>query len=256
MAKPIIHQLLTEQDQPVTQSLANSFLKHCGNRSSRCYFTFAVAVWQSLTIAGCYETLAPAVKPTAQIPRLDMEPAPPDPTMGRVAFDGAQGVSEVEEILAEEQWHGTYVAGNSIRTRTICVSPCVVNLPYGTYRVKFLSREVANLDDYLSHGGDATVTVGAQPSVVRYAPGFVKRGSMASYVAGLTALTLGPTAILTAPAFYVASKDSSAGNLTLIAGLAVTALGWYFMHSARTITKPGTSLQWTPTDGRIYAPAR
>jgi hypothetical protein len=92
--------------------------------------------------------------------------------------------------------------------------------------------------------------LGNRESVVRHAPGYnTTRGG--KLVGGVSLVVIG-FIVSTLGAVFTA-VDTSAGPPLLITGLAAATGGGMLVWRNSDVQQAGTSTQWTPSDGVIYA---
>ena len=225
--------------------------------------TFVVSVvLLAFTSAACgVENLEPPATPAKVIPRIPVEPGPPEQGEGRVLIDAASGPAQVRVVLnravAVAQM-GNYVGTmGTLTTASLCAStPCAVNLPYGQYELMFQSRT-----DEERQSSDM-VTVGQQASVFRHELGR-QEDPRAARAWGGTAMTFGVLGLATGASFLLtsalvnsndsngASSSSSStfstiGVVTIGVGAVLTALGIGLLVAGRPKVQPGSSVQFVP----------
>jgi len=200
----------------------------------------------------CIRMLAPPPVPFKEVPFISMKPAPQHPHMGRVVFDVTPEKASIEMVTAEEHWSGTYIVGSSKRTGFICNSPCVADLPYGSYKIRYTS-----LTDPEKTSTDY-ITVGYDDTIVRHNLGLNSRNN---FMLASTILIGVPGGILTlmGSAFAVADAASSNGmngtmKMMLIVGVPSLLLSFVTGYFSET-RQEGSTIQWAPADGKIYQSA-
>ena len=222
----------------------------------------ASVVLAAFTSAACgVENLPPPAAPDRIVPRIPVEPGPPDQGEGRVLVDASSGPAQVRIVLNRgvtvAQMGGYVGTMGTMTTANLCAStPCAVNLPYGQYELMFQSRT-----DEERQSSD-TVTVGARPSVFRHELGRQEDPRGARQF-GATAITFGVIGLATGASFLftsavTSSNDSNgassstsstlttAGIITIGVGAVLTALGIGLLIAGRPKVQPGSSVQWTP----------
>jgi hypothetical protein len=114
-----------------------------------------------------------------------MDPPPAQDGKGRIAFDVVDGPSRVEAVLEQGRYDGQYVHGTWESATHVCNTPCVVNLPYGTYKMRFSTEDG-------TRRSEENVVVGASPTVYRYAAGIQQAptGRVAGTAAPIVAAAL------------------------------------------------------------------
>jgi hypothetical protein len=224
----------------------------------------------AIALAGCMPvTVPPPTVPEPVLPQMvAAAPPPPLPGQGQVTIatvDDADEPALVEEVTGH--YEGTASDGSAVDGLTfgmVCAAtPCQVNLPVGDHLLRFTSL----VDP--QNGGAATITAGAQPSAYRYAlgrttgPTYVG-ATIAAFTVGTAATTLGflmvglgkqtdvPNSCFAmegpnCAGPFPTTNYTTAGAITAVAGLALTALGvyWVSKHFAGSV-QPGAGVQWTP----------
>ncbi len=209
-------------------------------RLSHCAFLIA-------SISACTVKMVPPPQtPAQQLPSLPVEPPPPVQDQGQVALEAVGGPARVEVILATEQWSGTYVAGSSVRTAPVCVTPCVANLPYGSHELRFQSLKDPSLMS------TDVVTVATKPSVFRYQIGRTET-HIGKSLGGIMLFSFGIVGAATG--LSLAAADIGGGPMIGVGllGLGVSVVGGLLWNAGRTEVQPGAGTQWTPVDGIIHA---
>jgi len=145
----------------------------------------------------CSRVLPPLEAPTRRAPALDLDPPPPVEGQGRVAFD-SQNVEGADVAIVTSRstssataWSlsaSVRVSGYGESTTPVCTAPCVANIPYGNYEVRF--------SKYLeprSYSQVIDIQVGVPPTVVNANLGHFKFPSTAAQITGILLATLGGT---------------------------------------------------------------
>jgi hypothetical protein len=216
----------------------------------------------AIALAGCMPHVVPP--PTVPERVLPTDAKPPGP--GQVAImtvDEANEPAIVEEPTGTVE--GVTADGNPVTGvvfSTVCAAtPCLASLPPGDHVLRFTS--LADPHD----GGTATITVGSQPTAFRYEMG---HNTDASPYRGIAALTLGTSAITMGlvlvgigkhtdlPSNSIAMEGpgcegpfpstnyTTAGAITAIVGVALSALGVYWLDTRTGTSQDGSGVQWTP----------
>jgi hypothetical protein len=131
--------------------------------------------------------------------------------------------------------------------RFLCETPCVVDLPFGSHRLRFRRGDDAD---------EASIIVGRRPSVYRRALGYRRAPSPWTSVGGMTAVGLGIPGLLTGPLLIGEKSASTAGIALTAASGALSVLGGVLLAQYRDTIQPGAAVQWEPADGVIYTQAR
>jgi hypothetical protein len=202
-------------------------------------------------LAACFDqtTLPPPAPPARVMPSVPGPMPAPEPNHGIVTID-ADEPSTVEQVTGTYSTvadDGTVASG--LTYKTVCsATPCVANLRLGPHDLELTS----NLDPM--HNGQTTITVGEQPSVLRYALGHNWSPPLAP---GL-GLMIGGIAATFGGAFTAAFAGENNGgglNTTGYVGLGATVVGTValvvgvrmIMNTAFGGTvQSGTATQWTP----------
>jgi hypothetical protein len=206
---------------------------------------------------------APAA-PEKVVPTIMNEPGPAAEGTGRVVLDAQGERARVIEITGTASGVITngYASAQvmSVATRPVCVTPCIADLSYGTHELVFTSQN----DD--EKGSNATVDVGAKPSIFRHTMGG-RVTHPAAKIGGATAVTLGGIGALTGLSLFAAGalSDSatpadptsttatnsgdgvkSTGLMILGVSGAVLVAGVVLLILGRDEVQPGSSTQWIP----------
>lgn len=161
-------------------------------RSSK---VLTMSVLTILLTTGCSRQLPPLQSPARTIPTLDLEPPPEDTGKGRLAFD-AENVQGADVSIVTERSSGTACAGTTIAvgsaesTTPVCRAPCVANLPYGNYLIRFSSYA-----GQTTYAESANVTVGSKLTVVRANLGHVTRPPLTHWM-GYVLAAVGGSGVL------------------------------------------------------------
>lgn len=183
-----------------------------------------------------YHPKRPTPEPT--LPSgFDPDQTPTEPGTGQVVLDTVGESADVVEVLATESWRGTYVAGFAQRTRPVCSTPCVANLPYGAHLLRFASRTDAELD------GAEMIDVTRVRRAHRYDMQRTKTHT-AGMIGGIILFSFGITAAIAGGAVGLATDSPEGGTVALIgAGMAVG--GGLLWNSSRTEIEPGSLTSWS-----------
>jgi hypothetical protein len=203
-------------------------------------------------LAGCFTqtTLPPPPPPARVMPSVPGPMPNPEPNHGVVTID-ADEPSTVALITGTYDGIGADGTPSSGLTyKTVCsATPCVTSLRLGSRDLVFTS----NLDPM--HGGQTTIAVGDQPSVLRYALGHNWSPPLAPgigvMVGGIVATFAGAFT-----AAFAGTNDNGGGlNTTGYVGLGATVVGAVaivvgvrmIMNTAFGGTvQSGTATQWSP----------
>jgi len=194
-----------------------------------------------LAWGGCQtRTIAPPPTPAKAIPlQLSIKGAP-GPDRGRIILDVVDGPSRVE-LLHSGKAHasvgGTTASVQYGHSRTICVTPCVADLPHGPHKLKF------TLSANERRQGEAFVNIDAKESAYRYALGMKKNNAWKGWVGWPTAVfgvALGVSGIGTG------IKKEKTGYIVggALIGAGLTALGAWLISDSASVVQPGSGVQW------------
>jgi hypothetical protein len=214
------------------------------------------AVWALstalITQAGCFKTLPPLESPAAEVPVV-ANPPPENPALGRVAFESTPKarVHRVEAFSTGMVTGsgGAWASGSSQTMSYICTTPCVANLPYGSYSLSFYGGVEP---DGAERTDGVTVDVGKKPAVVRANLGRLKPPSTGKLILGSTVLFVAGSLALTGGIFTAISDTRSVGIPLLLGGLAGSAGGIVLTLNSRGELQHGAATQFTPNDGVIF----
>ena len=209
---------------------------------------FLVAfAFSGVLATGCGVQQLPAAKPPAKVvpADLDVPVDPPLPGTGRVILETDGEPAKVVEITGSATaWSGGYHA-TIVGVRPLCVTPCVVDLPYGSHPI--VLRSVSDA----THQSETDLEVGARAKVFRHTLGERKDGG-GLRTAGSSLLTLGVLAATTGAVLWLVGSASSSGSSSLASnGQLLTGLGAGgillsipFLVAGRPTERPGATTQW------------
>jgi hypothetical protein len=192
--------------------------------------------------AGEPRRLAPREPPARLIPAVRMPAEPLQARHGRVVLDASDGPMRVAA-----KYDPSFVPpGGPVeqgRSGELCVTPCVVDLPVGRYRLFFSAA--AGTDPAVGDTDDFLVVEGTQ--VYRRAPGRYHSPSPIDAL-GPAAVVLAACAALTAGAALTAQEDSRAVGAALMVGGAVggTLGGVWAYDASRATQQDGASTTFIP----------
>jgi hypothetical protein len=210
--------------------------------------------------------LPPAAVPARQIPALVIDETPPAEGTTRVVLDVVEGPSRVELVTEQHSTAtppavalgvvGADVAAvtvvpqgpvDSISTRLLCISPCVVDLPAGTYELNFAGPHDTGGRRVPSGLGLLQVT--RDPVVYRRAIGFYSPADQAeaylgnlSLIVGISLAVIGTVALATQDSEGVPPLGAALGMLG--GGVGLSVLGGYWALDARAVLQPGAEIQF------------
>ncbi len=197
----------------------------------------------SVSSSSCTRMLPPPPTPARTVPVLDLAPPPRQPGLGRLTIDVTNGKAEIERILYEEagEAHSRY-ASASYRgegTEPICVAPCTVNLPYGTYKMRAIGGSGLGFHEF-------RVTVSDVPSVARLTLGkYEPRNSGASAMGAILLYVGIPIAAIGGIRMMMEDESES----LFWGGAAASGAGALIFATNPTIEQESSFIQFHPSDG-------
>jgi hypothetical protein len=192
-----------------------------------CLFPFLLAA-----CAGEPLRLPPRELPPRLMPRVTLPATPLAPRHGRVVLEATDGPMRVVA-----KYDPSFVPPGGVteqgRSGELCVTPCVVDLPVGKYRL-FLSATEA-VDAASGDTDDLVVSEGLQ--VYRRAPGRYETPTPIDHVGPAAVLIASVTAI-TVGSVLLAKEDTRAPGVGLVIGGVVGgALGSFWGYNASRATQ-------------------
>lgn len=174
------------------------------------------------------------------MPRVQIPNTPIGANRGRVVLDTTSGPMRV---LAK--YDPSFVPPGAPTEKGVsgelCITPCVVELPVGKYRLFFSATEGS--EPSLGDSDDLIVSEGL--TIYRRAPGRYRTpspvdqlGPAALFVLGITAITVGT--------LLISDHDDKAAPTALIGGGAAAVIGggvWGY-HQSRATQQDGASTVW------------
>ncbi len=214
------------------------------------YNLLVVHAFAMFVASGCSFTtqLPPRQAPTEELPRLRLPPPPPEAGKGRVALDSMGEDAEVVWRVDSEVafGYGAYrnAYGYAKTTVPVCRTPCVANLPYGTYKLEFTGEDgrIQTVD----------LMVGEEPLVVRVRMGRDDPGPGAITSIGTTLMITGGVLGLAAGGVLAEGQDDPLAPGMLVGGLAAFGLGYILLHHFPDVKQQGAVTVFAPADGRVY----
>ena len=203
------------------------------------------------------------IPPPAEPPRADLRETPPRPPTadeGTLTLDVIDGRARAELVVERQQadpaagvWMNGYgrtwnlgVVSPGMTLRSLCQTPCAVNLPRGDHSVLF-----SDLNPSSGRTSVAMVRVGERPSVARHAMGR-QTHDVGALLGGVLLAGLGGVAMLGGGILlgFGEGSDGSdlrpAGGIVLGVGTVLTVVGTILGLQGRPTLQPGSTTQWTP----------
>lgn len=223
--------------------------------------------------------LPPRMPPAREIPRVDKPSAPPEGS-GQVAIDIADGPARISQTTVRTTIgygsmstpRGTVygqIETTHFTTRELCISPCVVTLPFGTHNLNVnLLRDEHPENPLRPIDGGIDVNFGPHPSVHR---SYLRRATPinATQWAGFFTAALSAAAAVTGGILTVATPRPMPGDSaedlqrrgdtvhavgwTMVAiGVPTSVLGFLLMWAGRGWRSDAASTEWTPEPGGAW----
>ncbi len=171
-----------------------------------------------------------------------MPSTPPASGRGRVVIATEGNVPSVVHFVEGASFAiGPGAVVGALHLSRLCVTPCVVDLPYGNHELRFTSEGMR---------GDAQVYVSVDEgtSALRVALG--KRSNGGARASASRWLIVGGTlAAVTGGILWAGDDDASLSRTTMLGGLGAVALGLILWQTDRPILQPASSIQWTLSEG-------
>lgn len=208
--------------------------------SSSSWSIVVVAVF----LGGCVLRLPAPPVPARSRPGVSVPHEPPAAGHGRVIIETADGRPSTVYLIAGAVFvaFSDGVAGGGIDIRRLCMTPCVVDLPYGQHELRF------TVDGDTQGAGSAYVNVSGRTSVLRVNLGQQKRPGGIALFGG----TLELLGIVGAPlggigwAVSAEDDDGVAGAMkaVTIMSLGAIAVGAALWQLDKPVEQPASYLQW------------
>ena len=213
--------------------------------------TGSIGALRALGIAGLFPVflvacagepvrLAPRTPPPRDTPRVALPATPPAPRYGRVVLEATDGPMRIAA-----KYDPSFVppggATEQGKSGELCVTPCVVDLPVGKYRLFLSATEAVDA----SSGDTDDLIVGEGVQIYRRAPGRYRTPQPIDAV-GPAAVVILSIAAFTAGSVLVAKEDTRAPGVGLIVGGAVGGiLGSFWGYNAgRATQQDGATTAW------------
>lgn len=203
------------------------------------------------------------IPPPAAPPRADVRETPPRPPTadeGTVTLDVTAGRARAELVVERQQadpaggvWMNGYgrtwnlgVVSPGMTLRSLCQTPCAVNLPRGDHSVLF-----SDLDPSSGRTSLAMVRVGEQPSIARHAMGR-QTHDVGALLGGVIMAGVGAVAMFGGGILLGFGQSSDgedlrpAGGIVLGVGTVLAVVGTILGFQGRPTVQPGSTTQWTP----------
>lgn len=194
----------------------------------------------SALCAGCLKTLPPATAPARVLPDLALPSDPPPRGHGRVAISTTGTVPSVVHFVEGASFAGgAYGVVGAVHVSRLCITPCVVDLPYGNHELRL------SPDGEIRDSDPIYVAVAERPSALRVDVGRRTRGgALATTASALTLLgVIGtPSAGIV---WAVESDDPGLWRPATLGSVAALALGVVLWQFDRPTVQHASSTQWT-----------
>jgi hypothetical protein len=193
--------------------------------------------------SGAPRQLEARTPPPRELPPVEMPATPPPEGHGRVVFDTTDGRMRVTAQYDPRFAPPGHVAPSS-RTGELCDTPCVADLPLGTYRL-FLSGQVG--DGIRGDSDDLEVKEGV--TVYRRAPGKYTTPTFGEAILPGIVLAVGLTAAAVGAA-VMAQRDADgsamvAGGTTFGLGVLISVgSGIWLYNATRAEQQEGSTTVW------------
>ena len=203
----------------------------------------ALPAFVALSVVGCAgepRRLPPREAPAHDVPSVALPQSALQPRTGRVVLEATDGPMRV---IAK--YDPSFIPpGGPVehgRSGELCVTPCVVDLPIGKYRL-FLSA-TENIDAAAGDTDDLVVGEGLQ--VYRRAPGRYRTPSPTDALAPGAALVVSLLAVATGTVL-MAKEDSRGAATGLVVGGLVggTLSGFWAYDKSRATQQDGATSTW------------
>ncbi|MBL8605001.1 MAG: hypothetical protein JNK72_23940 [Myxococcales bacterium] len=211
-------------------------------------------------LQGCTARYLPApVAPPRQVVETPVEVSP-GPNEGVVVIDAEGGPAQVEWVTERSMVTGNGRAFNAgsrpavpvgnqvVYGRPLCVTPCAVALPRGPRELRFSGQEPES-----NRQGFGWVTVGAETTYVRHAPGF-RDSREGSFLVALLMSSVGAMGLLMGGVLAAVGETTTdrgepvdfrpAGLVTLGVGGLLTTVGITLGVLRRPVVQPGSTTTW------------
>ncbi len=188
--------------------------------------------------ASCITRLPAPPDPPRVDPAVEMPSSQPPPGRGRVVIATERDIPSVVHFVEGASFaNGQYGVVGAVHLSRLCVTPCVVDLPYGNHELRF-TTDGAPGDDQVY------VSVSDRTSALRVALGKRTNGGTAA-TAGRWLVGVGGLAALTGGLLWPVDDDAGVIRTTALGGVAALALGLVLSQLDRPIVQPASSIQWT-----------
>ncbi len=175
------------------------------------------------------------------MPAITLPSTPVPSGQARVVLDATDGPMRVS-VQSDPTFVPPGADRPPSRAGELCVTPCVVDLPVGRYRL-FLSSTGPE-----SHGDTDDILLEQGTTVYRRAPGKYETPSLTNAIPPALLVTLGIVLVVCSPLVAAATDDSG----TRTAGIALTGLGvaslvgggiWAY-DTRRAVQQDGATTLW------------
>jgi hypothetical protein len=188
------------------------------------------------------KTLPPRQAPAMAMPVVQLPSTPIPAGHGRVVIDTTDGPMEVVA-----QTEGTFTGGGGSRSGFLCRTPCVVDLPLGSYKLFF-----SGLAHDEARGDVAPLHVQEGLNVLRRAPGKYESPKNDPVLGGLLLVT--GTVLLTTGTVMIAADEVPGGIALGTVGLGAGIGGAVVATPSPAEEQAGTTTAWNVPPQRVEAP--
>ena len=199
-------------------------------------------------LAGCAgepRILEPRTRPDPQMPAVALPPTLPPANQGRVVLDTTDGPMRIT-MQNDPTFRPPGTPPTGARTGELCITPCVVDLPLGRYRLFMTNVQ----GDPRGDSDDLEVTEGT--TFYRRAPGTYTTPTIADGIAPATIALLGAVAIgvggvLLASQTGSHDQDNHSVEGGLLLGVGIAALiggGIWVYDASRARQQDGATTSW------------
>jgi hypothetical protein len=189
-------------------------------------------------LSGCVKVHPPPPPPAAVLPGVAQPPSPPPIGHGRVVLDTVDRSSTAYVVEGTAYSTSGYTA---VFNRMLCRTPCVVDLPYGQYELRFVAGPGLDASAQVAVAGDKAVRTKLAE----------KNGGGLAFVGhslGILGAALGAVGGIGWASSRGDGSDNAEGFGTIsLVGVAILGFGvglWFLDHPSY---RPAATTQWNLT---------